>query len=180
MTTLAWIIVAIGAALLIGAVVAAAILGWRAYERRVLLRLVGRLEAIESSAVALRAAMTRIMELDAGDLAGFAEDPDNLDRRVLGEVASRATVLVEELDTMRLPSGLVPGAEALADAAFVIARESGRVREEHVGLEALDALEAVNLGEVQTYLARARHQVAVQCDVCGLDEPAVYGGGLYL
>jgi len=165
---------------LIGAGVAAFWLGWRSYERRQLLRLTGRLEAVEAAAQALVDTIGRLAQAPDDELEAFAADPDAPERRVLAEVGSRARLLSDELDQMPLPRRLVPVAEAIADAAFVVAREAGCIGENDVGDKALDGLTRIDLASVHSYAGQARTMLGAMCAVCGLDDTAVYGGGLYL
>jgi len=170
----------VGLVLLIGAVAAAVWLGWRAYERRQLLRLIGRLESLEAVSQALVEAIGRLSRFADDELEAFAADTDAPERRVLAEVRSRAQLLQDELDHMPLPRRLTPVAEALADAAFVVAREAGLITDDDVGEQALDRLASLDLSAVDAYTAQARTRLAAMCAVCGLEETAVYGGGLYL
>lgn len=177
-----WVIIAIvvGVVLGLAALVAAAFFGWRYTERRYLLRLVGRLEAIEAVRMALTEACSRLAEASSAEIAAFAEDPDSVDRHALSSVATHATILVEELDTMPVPPRLREAAESLADAAYTVATESGRVREEQTGEEVLEVLATIDLQSTAAYVSRAREAVLAKCDACGLEYEAVYGGGLYL
>jgi len=177
-----WAVIAlvVGVVLLVGATAAAIWFGWRSYERRQLLRLIGRLEALEAAAQALVDAMGRLSESADDELEAFAADSGSPERRVLVEVGSRAHMLHDELDHMPLPRRLVPVAEGIADAAFVVAREAGCVTDADVGDTALEKLSRIDLAAVIGYTAQARTRLGAMCAVCGLQETAVYGGGLYL
>lgn len=170
----------VGAVVLVGVLVAAGWYGWREYERKLLLRLMGRLEAIEAAAQALIDAIGRLSEAPDDELEAFTEDANAPERRVLAEVRQRAHILYDELDHMSLPGRLVPIAEATADAAFVVAREAGCIEETDLGAQALDKLAQIDLEAVTGYVARARTTLGAMCAVCGLEDTAVYGGGLYL
>ncbi len=114
-------------------------------------------------------------------LSHFAEDPEAIERRTLHEVASRARMLADELDSMPLPKKLVPAADALGDAAYAIAVEAGKVHDDQVGDAAFDALGSIDLTAIAGRYAAATQEVQRACEVCGLEEDAaVYGGGLYL
>lgn len=176
----AWIAVVAGVLLLAGAGTALAVFGWRAYERRLLLRLVVRTEAVEAASSALSDALTRLANASDDDLLAFAQDPDSVERRVLHEVASRGNILAGELDRMPLPGRLVAAAEALADAAFVVCEEASRVTDESESGDSLEQLTSMNLSRVREYTRKARHVLSGVCEACGFDETAVYGGGLYL
>lgn len=176
----AWVAIAIGALLLIAATVVLGVVGWRAYRRRMLLRLLVRAEAVQAAGIALRDTVARLAGASDEEIQLFAEDPNSVERKALGEVHSRAAILYDELDRMTLPPSLVPVAEALADAAYATFEQSGCVRDEDIGAVALDHLTDIQLERVRTYSMKARTLVAGACDVCGLDDTAVYGGGLYL
>lgn len=170
----------IGVALLVAAVVVLAVVGWRAYRRKMLLRLLVRAEAVQAAAEALRETVGRIAVASDEEIQTFADDPESVERRALAEVRSRAGILYDELDRMSLPRSLVPVAEALADAAYATYEQAGCINDEDTGTVALDRLADIRLERVRTYSMKARTLVAGACDVCGLDDTAVYGGGLYL
>lgn len=175
-----WIAIGAGGLLLLAALGAAGFLGWRALERRYLLQLVSRREAVDAARQGLEDALLRLAEGTDAQLRVFADDPDSIERRALHEVASRARMLADELDTMTLPKPLVPAADALGDAAYVIGREAGKVHDDLVGDAALEALGTIDLSEIADVHHRALEVVAHVCEECGFEDEAVYGGGLYL
>ena len=176
-----WIAIGAGGVLLLAAAVVGSLFGWRAMERRYLLRLVRRREAIDAVRQALADVVMRLASGTDETLAHFADDPDAIERRALHEVASRARILTDELDSMPLPSRLVPAAAFLADAAYAIEREAGKVHDEQLGDAAFEALGSIDLTAISGSYARATIEVRAVCEVCGLEEDAaVYGGGLYL
>ncbi len=168
--------------LLVVAITAAIVLAWRAFVRRVLLRLLVRAEAVEAAAAALVVTVTHLQEADDEVWVAFVEDADSVDRRALEEVRGRALILADELDHMPLPRKLVHVAEALADAAVVVRDQAGLVREGETGASVLDDFSETDLELVSAYLTRARTLIREACDVCGLEgtDDSVYGGGLYL
>ncbi len=177
-----WAIVALGAGvlLLIVALGFGAWLGWRNYQRRALMRLVVRREAVESSAQALIEVISRLAVASDEDLRTFADSPTSTERRVLIDLAHQAELTTDELDRMPLPRSLVGAASALADAAHVIAGEARKLRDEDVGTAALEKIGELDLDLVRGYVAQARRRVGDACADCGLEETNVYGGGLYL
>jgi len=81
----------------------------------------------------------------------------------------------------RCPSVSVPAAEALADAAYIVAKEAGKIRDADRGTVVLSELGTIDLGTVAEVYERAASAVSLTCQVCDVDEDAaVYGGGLYL
>lgn len=177
-----WALIAVigGTILVAASAVAAGLFAWRAYERRILLRLLVRAEAVEAATAALSDTVTRLAEGSDEQLEAFADDPDFLERRTLGEVQSRASILAYELDRLPVPRRLEPAVEALGDAAYLVAEQAAVVRDEDVGATALERLGLMDLSMVRSYTKKARILVTEACDVCRLDETAVYGGGLYL
>jgi len=175
-----WFAIAGGALLLIVAGAALGVLAWRSYERRQLLRLLVRAEAVEALASGLIDSFERLARSSDTELEVFADEPTSSERNALTEIQSRATLLYEELDSMALPRKLIVVAEALADAAYIICEQSSLVRSEDTGELVLDQLISIDLQRVRAYADKARIATAEACDVCGLDEKAVYGGGLYL
>ena len=176
-----WIAIGAGAVLLIAAAVVGFILGWRELERRYLLRLVSRREAIDAVRQALEDVVMRLASGSDDMLAHFATDPDAVERRALHEVTFRAQLLADELDTMPLPKTLIPAADLLGDSAYAIAREAGKVHDDQLDEAAFDALGSINLTAISGTYAAAIRGVQHACERCGLaEDAAVYGGGLYL
>jgi hypothetical protein len=176
----AWIAIAAGVVVLLAGATIAGMLAFRAAERRYLLRLVRSREGLDFVRQALGDSLGRLAEGSERELRIFAEDPDSSERRALHEVAARARLLADEMDVTALPGRLIPAAEALADAAFLISREAGRVGDDLRGDAALDALGCIDLDAVETYYRAAISAVQSVCEACGLEDSAVYGGGLYL
>jgi len=178
-----WGAIALGAGgvLLVAALGVMAYLGYKGMERRYVLRLISRREAVYAVRQALEDAVVRLAEGSDEQLELFANTPDSQERKMLLEVKVRAQILRDELDTMSLPKRLVPAAEALADAAFIVAREAGKIRDQDTGSIVLTELGTIDLGTVAEVFERAAAAVSLTCQVCEVDEDAaVYGGGLYL
>lgn len=176
----AWIVLAVGIVLVIGATAAAGYFGWRALVRRLLLRLLSKTEATEAAAQGLVDVVHRLAESSDEELESFADDADSPERRALHEVHGRALIIREEVDRLALPNALVELADAIGDAAHLIAEESGRVPDELTGPAALEALGDMDLTRVAEYVTKVRALLRVSCDECGVEDTSVYGGGLYL
>ena len=175
------IALAAGVVLLLGALGVMGFLGWRALERRYLVRLISRREAVSAVRQALEGAVIRLAEGSDAQLSLFADDPDSQERKMLHEVRIRAQILRDELDTMSLPKRLVPAAEALADAAYIVNKEAAKIGDDDKGPVVLSELGTIDLGTVAEVFERAASAVNLTCQVCGVEEDAaVYGGGLYL
>jgi len=75
---------------------------------------------------------------------------------------------------------MVPAAEALADAADILAEESGRVGEGTVGLTVLDALDSIDLVRVDRIFEHAFELITAVREAYHVDDSTVFGGGLYI
>jgi hypothetical protein len=176
-----WIAVGAGSVLVGIALVVGAIYGWRAVERRYLLRLISRREAVYAVRQALEDALSRLAEGSDEQLHHFSQDADALERRTLHEVWIRARILSEELDTMPLPRRLIPAAQRLADAAHEVSVEAGKVHDDDRDDLALEALASIDLSAIAAVFDTASVEVSRICTLCSVEEDAsVYGGGLYL
>lgn len=176
----AWIAIGAGIVVVLAGATIAGVLAYRHAEERYVLRLVRSREGLDSVRQALGDSLGRLAEGSEAELRAFASEPDSAERRALHEVALRARLLADELDVMSLPSSLISAAEALADAAHLIAVESSRVSDASRGEEALEQLGDIDLDAVETYYRAAIAAVRQVCEACGIDDSAVYGGGLYL
>jgi len=154
--------------------------GRKRLQRRYLLRLIGRREEVYALRRSLEEAVGRLSDATVEDLAHFSEDLNAEERRTFQETETRARLLGGELDVLPVPSALIPVAEALADAATAVAGESGKVAHATGGLEVLDGLGDVDLAAVRTTFEDADRAVEDARMAAGLDDAAVYGGGLYI
>ncbi len=177
-----WIWLALGfAVLLLGA---AGYFGVRALWARALRRsvvsLIGQREAILASRRTLEAVVRHLADEDDEALEHFATHPESEDRKALAEVTMRMEILAGELDTRPVPRTLVPVAEGLADAAFVISREAGRIGESAIADEVYEELAQIDLASVADVYRGADARVKEAAERYHLDEASVYGGGLYI
>jgi len=177
-----WVWILLGTLLAVGV---AGLVFWFAYGRQALARrylvgLIGRRESVCASRRTLEAIMRHLADESDEALAAFADDPTSEDRRSLAEVRAQMAVLADELDTRPMPSRIVRVAEELADAAFVIAEEAGRVRDEMDAAEVLAALAQVDLSRVAQQADEADHYIDEASGEYGVEDTAVYGGGLYI
>ena len=177
-----WIWVVLGA-LVVLALLAAVVwvtFGRRAVLRRYLVFLVGRRESVRASLRTLEAIVRHLVDESDESLAEFATDTASADRRALMEVGDRMRMILDELDTRSLPSRLIRPAEELADAAYVIAQESGRIKDNMAPDQVLEALGEVNLTSVAAQMREADEWLDDACQEYGVEDAAVYGGGLYI
>lgn len=176
----AWIMIATVAAALAIGVVLWFTLGRRVLTRRYLVALVGRRESVRASKRTLEAVLRHLADESDEALAEFAEDSRSVDRRALVEVRDQMRVLADELDTRPMPGRLIQVAEELADAAFVIAEQSGRFPGNMEADEVLAALSKMDLARVRTQVEEADRWIDEACVEYEIEDTAVYGGGLYI
>lgn len=181
MTLWGWIAVGVGSVLVVVASSFGVLYAWRAIERRYLLRLISRREAVDAVRQALEDVLRRLAEGSDEQLHHFAMDPEALERRTMHEVWARARILSDELDTMPLPRRLAPAASRLADAAYEVSVEAGKVHDDDIGDLALEALSSIDITAIASVFDAARTEILRVCELCSVEEDAsVYGGGLYL
>jgi hypothetical protein len=175
-----WIVIAIGSAAVVTAIVVVAMMVWNGIAKRYVVQLLGKREEARSVRRALEDIVNHLREGSDAKRAEFADDPEALDRHSLAELSDRARVLAEEVNTMPVPAKMVAAAEALADAADILSEESGRVGEGTIGDEVLEAFAAIDLGRVDRIFEHAYALIAAVLDAYHVDDSTAFGGGLYI
>lgn len=178
----AWVWVVVGVTvvvLLVGGYFLFRYLRYTAH-RRFVVRMVPKMEAVEAARKGLETVMCHLLDDTDEALLDFASSRDSVDRVALTEVESRMRLLRDELDLMSAPADVIPLAEALADAAHVIAQEAGRVHEDMDADAALAALATIDLAHVADVVVSAGLVLKSACEEYRIEDPAVYGGGLYI
>jgi len=176
----AWIVIGVVAAAAIAAIVGAAFALWNRAVRRYVRGLVVKREEARSVRRAFEEIVGALQLGSHEQRAAFADDADAVERHSLADLGARARVLAEELNTMALPERLVPVAEALADAADILAEEASRAGEGSIGDESLEAISSTDLDRVSRAFAHADAMLAPLAEEYGADEHDVYGRGLYI
>lgn len=177
----AWTLIAVIAGLAILA--SAGYLGWgawRRYEQQTVLRLIRRREALRAARQSFSETLAYLAAADNEMLERFASDPDEIHRRVLHDVAFNAAGIRDELDVMALPAATIPAAESLADAAWFLAEQAGRIDGTADYETVLAALGEMDLDPLAHAFADADADVDRVCSACEVEDTAVYGGGLYV
>ncbi|MBE0476722.1 MAG: hypothetical protein IBX62_06495 [Coriobacteriia bacterium] len=154
--------------------------GWKRFVRRRVVRLIGRREAVRAGERTLRAVVVRLAEAPDDEIAAFAADPGDEDRRSLSDVVARMEVQADDLVRMPLPKGLWSAGELLADAAWRLGTEAGRVAGAGGAEEVLERLAGIDLIAVRDAVAAAEAEIVRLEEDHGVEEEAVYGGGLYI
>jgi hypothetical protein len=181
-TNLVWIILVAFLAL-VGVGVLAAWLGRYLYlrqMRRSLVTLLGRREAVIASAHGLERVLEHLLSADDATLSTFASVTASEDRRALDDVASRMTILADDLHGMALPKRLWPAAESMETAARVVAAQAGGVGKAQGPDAVLDALAAIRIDEIREGIEAANEMLEPLLAAFDVKDPAVYGGGLYI
>jgi hypothetical protein len=175
-----WIVAGMLAALVVVGAYFGIRFAYRRLSRRYLVQVVGRREGVLASRRTLEAVVRHLADEDDEKLEHFASHPEDEDRKALDEVARRMEIATEELDTMPLPRSLWPAAMALADAAYIIGQEAGRVGGTADPEEAFSSLAEVDITRAAGAFEAADAMVKEVSERFDLDEAAVYGGGLYI
>lgn len=148
--------------------------------RRSLVKLLGRREAIVAAAKGLSLVIEHLLSGEDDALADFAFDQANDDRRAVMDVASRMRITYDDLRSMPLPKRLWPVAEEMEGAARLMSEQAGEVGKAQSPEEALDGLSAIRMQEIREHIALVNERLEPLLEAFRVDDPAVYGGGLYI
>jgi hypothetical protein len=151
---------------------------WRRQIGRYLVGLMGRREAVASGIKAIDSVVLQLSQSDVETLLAFAGE-DSPERQAIAEIAGRMRIEASELADLALPKVLWPLADALGTSATQLAEQLTGVGESE-GEAVLDALAALDLGEVRSTLATADAEIARVAEQYDVTDAAVYGGGLYI
>lgn len=172
-------IIVISALVVIGALVALGFYWWRRTIRKSVATLMGRRASVEGALKTVEQVVSDLAAATDDDLVEFAQNPSAEQRHTLEEVAEQISIMYDEVATMPLPSRLIPAADALADAAGVLAKQTGALTGA-AGLEALDALAAIDLGKVRADLQHGVDLLGELAEEYDVEDASFYGGGLYI
>ena len=174
------IAIIIGVALIaIASLVVGGLFLWRMTVRRYVVTLIGKRAGIEAAYRTIETLVTSLAAATDGELVAFALDSTAEQRKTLEEVAEQMAILGDELATMPLPKHLRDSADVLADAADELTRQAGALTGKE-GIEALDALAAVDVARVRQYVDTGIAALSELAERYDVDDTAVYGGGLYI
>jgi len=152
---------------------------WRRTVRRYVVVLISNRERVSSSLNIVEKLVSDLASASDGDLVAFALDTTSDERKTLGDIAERMAFLTEELATMPLPKHLWDAANALSDAAALLGTQTSAFAGKE-GSEALDALANIDLAKVIEIVEGADVELGELAERYGVDDTAVYGGGLYI
>lgn len=174
-----WLLALLG---VIAVGVAAVFLGrwlYRQQARASLVKVLSRREAIAAAGRALYGVLQRLTTEDEV-LERFASDPTSEDRKALEDIASRMRLTADELRTLALPKILWPVAEEMERVARLVAEQSGGVGRTLSFDDALDALGAIRIQAIRDEMSLVNQRLEPLLEEFHVDDPAVYGGGLYI
>ncbi len=152
---------------------------WKLAMRKAIIGLVARREAIAAGRRALEDVVSELAEGSDERMMAFATDSGSENRRSLDDVYHRMTMVADELEVRAVPALMVGTADALGHAARAIADEAAKVERVEPD-EVLEGLAAIDLAAVSTALEDADEVLRAVSEVYGVEEAAVYGGGLYI
>ncbi len=170
---------AVGVLVIAGIVVGAVFL-WRGELRRSVIALVARREAIRAAYRGLEAVFEALSSETPEAVARFATDPACVQRKALEELQARMAIQVEELRAVALPKRFWATADLLQTAAEVLRDQVARMNLAPTPEAVLDAVAKIDVAAVRAAITSAGEELDRQLAVVGVDEPAVYGGGLYI
>lgn len=176
--SLPYILIAVAAAALIAVTVVVARLAWRNQVRRYIVGLMRSREAIGAALKTVESAVLALSRGTVQDIVDFA-GPTSEGRHTFEEIGARMRIEKQELAELPLPKQLWPLAEALGEAASVLAAQTTGVGQA-TGEDAMDALMAVDVARARISLDSADGVIATLSTEYDLTDPAVYGGGLYI
>jgi hypothetical protein len=175
-----YVIIAVAGVALVAAIVIAAMLLWQRQVRLALIGLTGRREAVGAAYRALETVFAALADSDVEQLTAFATDPTSEHRKSLEELHTRMRMQAEELADLPLPKAQWKAADLLGVAAGRLAAEVGRVGEASDPEAVLEADGSIDVTGVTEALDPANAEIDRLLEEQGIEDPAVYGGGLYI
>jgi hypothetical protein len=177
---LVYVIIGVVAVLLIMGISVAAVLLWRRQVRRSLIALIGRREAVVAAYNALEKVFAALAEGDADAITAFAIDSTSVHRKALEELHHRMRIQCDELADVALPKRLWAAADMLGTAAGKLAVETGRVGEAGPPEKVLEVLGKIDVAGISAALRPANEAIDALLEELDIEDPSVYGGGLYI
>lgn len=112
--------------------------------------------------------------------AEFIANKETTDRAALGDLKTRAEIIVDELDAIPAPKRLVPLAERVADIAYLAEEGLGRALDSKSGEEAYASFLDIEGSQLMHQLEAAERDLNDLAVYYGITEVAIYKGGLYV
>lgn len=166
--------------LLIAGIVIGSIALWRRQLRRSLIGLVGRRESIRAAYRALESVFAALGEETAEGITDFAMNPASVHRRALEDVQMRMAIQVEELQGVGLPKTFWNCADLLMAAAAKVRDEVMKINTAPTPDMVLAGVGTIDVAGVRSGIAAAGQELDRLLVDNRIEDPAVYGGGLYI
>jgi hypothetical protein len=178
-----WVLYGVVAALCV-LLIAGAVVGglwlWKRQVRKSLIGLVGRREAIRAAYRALESVFASLAEEPADELIAFADSPDNVRRKALEELRGRMALEVDELENVALPKNAWHDADLLMAAAAKVRDEIATIGAASGDDAVLEAVANIDVAGMRSAIAEAGVELDRLLHASNVEDPAVYGGGLYI
>lgn len=173
------IIAAIGV-LLIAGIVIGAVLVWRRQVRRSLIGLVSDRETLRASYRALEATFSALEADTAEEMADFQTNPANVQRKALEELGSRMAIQTDELQNVALPKKFWHCADLLMAASAKLRDEVSAIHGAQTPDAVLESVARIDVPGIAAAIAAAGTELDRLLRENNVEDPSVYGGGLYI
>lgn len=173
------IITAVGVLLIAGIVIGSLLL-WRRQLRRSLIALVGRRESIRAAYRALESIFAALSAETPEGITRFAIDPASEHRKALEELQRRMNIQVEELQAIALPKQFWHCADMLQAAASKMRDEVVKINVAPSPEAVLNGVGTIDVAGIRSAMAAAGTELERLLRENNVEDPAVYGGGLYI
>jgi hypothetical protein len=178
-----WVIYGIIAAvgvLLVAGIVIGALLMWRRQVRAALIGLVSRREAIRAAYRALESVFAALAEAPPGEVSEFATNAASLQRKSLEELVGRMTIQTEELQNVALPKKFWNCADLLMAASSRLRDEVSAIHRAPTSDAVLAGVGRIDVAGIRSAIAAAGEELDRLLHENRIEDPSVYGGGLYI
>jgi hypothetical protein len=178
-----WVIYGIIAAvgvLLIAGIVIGALLLWRRQVRAALIGLVSRREAIRAAYRALESVFAALAEDSPAEITEFAMNAASVQRKSLEELVGRMSMQSEELQNVALPKRFWHCADLLMAASSKLRDEVSAIHRAPTPDAVLAGVGRIDVSGVRSAIAAAGEELDRLLHENRVEDPSVYGGGLYI
>jgi hypothetical protein len=178
-----WVIYGIIAAagvLLIAGIVIGAVLLWRRQVRNSLIGLVSRREAIRAAYRALESVFATLAEDSADEVVEFATSPASVQRKALEELVGRMGMQTDELQNVALPKKFWHCADLLMAASVKLRDEVSAIHRAPTPDAVLAGVGRIDVAGIRAAIAAGGEELDRLLHDNRIEDPSVYGGGLYI
>jgi hypothetical protein len=173
-------IIATVGVLAIAGIVVGSIFLWRRQVRRSLVGLVVRREAIRAAYRALESVFAALAAANSGEIAEFAVNRASVQRKSLEELQGRMAIQADELANIALPKRFWHAADLLMAASTKLRDEVARINQGPTPEAVLDGVGTIDVAGLRAAIATAGEELERLLHENRVEDPSVYGGGLYI